>query len=124
MTDQHDLVHRLANPLFKIPKIYRVTVNADLPSGLEYIFSSGTLVLRSEKTACLPANYTQLGPREATLAIFEGRYHQVRRMFAAAANVSVVTLHRTHFGPWNLQNLQFGQWIHLLRAEIEKYTNN
>jgi len=56
-----------------------------------------------------------LGPRQAELAIGEGRYHQVRRMFAAVGN-HVVTLDRIAIGGLTLDALPSGAW-RLLQAE-------
>jgi 16S rRNA pseudouridine516 synthase len=55
------------------------------------------LQLENEKTPCLPASLEVLSEREAVLTITEGRYHQVRRMFAAVGN-HVVALHRLSIG--------------------------
>ncbi|MEJ1972793.1 MAG: pseudouridine synthase [Lacunisphaera sp.] len=83
LTDQSELVHRLTSPRHKVPKVYRATLDADLPAGLAEIFAAGTLVLTGEKEACAPAALHVLGPREAELTLTEGKYHQVRRMFAS-----------------------------------------
>jgi 16S rRNA pseudouridine516 synthase len=59
-----------------------------------------------------------LGDREARLTISEGRYHQVRRMFAAVGN-HVQTLHREAIGPLSLGDLPEGEWRLLTAAERE-----
>ena len=79
------------------------------PDDVEF-FAAGTLRLEGEDAPCLPARYEALGPREAFLTLTEGRYHQVRRMFAAAAGTTVLTLHRDRFGPLELGELPAGQW--------------
>jgi 16S rRNA pseudouridine516 synthase len=109
LTDQSALVHRLTSPKHKVPKVYHATLDRDLPAGLAGIFAAGTLVLKGEDTPCAPAGLQVLGPREAELTLTEGRYHQVRRMFASQG-CEVLTLHRRRFGPLELGDLPAGQW--------------
>ena len=73
------------------------------------MFASGTLMLESETTPLLPAELEVLGPRRARLTLHEGRYHQVRRMFAAVGN-HVDALHRERIGGLTLGDLPEGQW--------------
>ncbi len=112
LTDQSELVHRLTSPRHKVPKVYRATLDADLPAGTAALFASGTLLLNDEKKPCAPAALTILSPREAEVTLIEGRYHQVRRMFASQGS-GVLTLHRTRFGPLDLSDLRTGQWREL-----------
>jgi 16S rRNA pseudouridine516 synthase len=56
-----------------------------------------------------PAALEALGPRQARLVLTEGRYHQVRRMFAAVGN-HVDALHRSRIGGLTLGDLAPGQW--------------
>lgn len=112
ITDQSELVHRLTSPKHKVPKVYRATVNRDLPAGLIPLFGSGTLMLPDEATPCAPAELKIISPRQAELVLTEGRYHQVRRMFASQGH-EVVTLHRSGFGPLELGDLPAGQWREL-----------
>lgn len=109
MTDQGSLVQRFTSPKRSVEKVYRATVDSDLDPELPDIFSSGTLMLRGEITPCLPAKLDIVGPREGLLTITEGRYHQVRRMFASQG-WDVLTLHRERFGPYDLTGLEPGQW--------------
>jgi 16S rRNA pseudouridine516 synthase len=112
LTDQSPLVHRLTSPKHKVPKVYRATVDRDLSSELVPLFASGTLLLDGEKAPCAPAALRLIGPREAELTLTEGRYHQVRRMFAAVG-ATVLTLHRARFGALELGGLTPGQWREL-----------
>ncbi|HEX2854643.1 MAG TPA: pseudouridine synthase [Opitutaceae bacterium] len=112
LTDQSALVHRLTSPKHKVPKVYRATVDRDLDEKLIPLFASGTLLLEDEKSPCAPAQLAINGPREATLTLTEGRYHQVRRMFAAGG-ATVLTLHRERFGELALGDLALGQWREL-----------
>ena len=112
LTDQSELVHRLTSPKHKVPKVYRATLNADLKPEWIPLFASGTLVLKDEKEPCAPAELRIVSPREAELTLTEGRYHQVRRMFASLG-AEVLTLHRARFGVLDLGTLAPGQWREL-----------
>jgi 16S rRNA pseudouridine516 synthase len=118
LTDQSELVHRLTSPKHKVPKVYRATLDSDLPTGLAGIFSAGTLVLKGETAPCVPAELHGLGPREAELTLTEGKYHQVRRMFASQG-CEVLTLHRPRFGHLDLGDLPAGQWRELPLTEFD-----
>jgi 16S rRNA pseudouridine516 synthase len=112
LTDQSELVHRLTSPKHKVPKVYRATVNAGLSPTLVPLFASGALLLKDEKNPCAPAKLKILSPREAELTLTEGRYHQVRRMFASQG-IEVLALHRARFGHLELGDLRPGQWREL-----------
>lgn len=112
LTDLSPLVHRLTSPKHKVPKVYRATVDRDLSPDLSAQFASGTLLLDGEDAPCAPATLNLLSAREAELTLTEGRYHQVRRMFAASG-ATVLTLHRARFGPLELGDLPAGQWREL-----------
>jgi 16S rRNA pseudouridine516 synthase len=112
LTDQSPLVHRLTSPKHKVPKIYHATVDRDLSPDLVPLFASGTLLLAGETSPCAPAMLTLLSAREAELTLTEGRFHQVRRMFAAGG-AHVLTLHRARFGSLELGDLPAGQWREL-----------
>jgi 16S rRNA pseudouridine516 synthase len=109
LTDLSPLVHKLTSPKHKVPKVYRATVDRDLTPDLIARFASGTLLLDEEKEPCAPAALTILSPREAELTLTEGRYHQVRRMFAACGS-TVLTLHRARFGDLALDDIAPGTW--------------
>ena len=112
LTDVPPLVHRLTSPKHKVPKIYRATLDRDLTPELIPLFAGGTLLLDGEQEPCAPATLKLLAPREAELTLTEGRYHQVRRMFAAVGT-TVLTLHRARFGDLGLGDLPAGQWREL-----------
>ena len=113
LTDQSQLVHRLTSPKHKVPKVYRATLERDVPSAaaaaMAATFASGALMLAEEKEACRPAELRWRSPREAELTVVEGRYHQVRRMFASQGCI-VLALHRERFGSLTLGDLKPGEW--------------
>jgi len=112
LTDLSPLVHRLTSPKHKVPKVYRATLDRDPAPGLVDLFASGTLLLEQEDTPCAPATLKLQAPREAEVTLTEGRYHQVRRMFAATGT-TVLALHRARFGQLELGDLPAGQWREL-----------
>jgi 16S rRNA pseudouridine516 synthase len=112
LTDQSPLVHRLTSPKRKVAKVYRATLDADLSPEIEVGFASGTLMLPGEKEPCAPATLKIASPREAEVTLTEGRYHQVRRMFAVFG-ATVLALHRERFGPLDLGDLKPGAWREL-----------
>jgi 16S rRNA pseudouridine516 synthase len=112
LTDQSQLVHRLTSPKHKVPKVYRATLDHPVSEHLIPLFGSGTLRLEEEPTPCAPAQLVITGDREAELTLTEGRYHQVRRMFAACG-ITVLTLHRTTFGPLSIEGVGSGGWREL-----------
>ncbi|MFZ5497195.1 MAG: pseudouridine synthase [Verrucomicrobiota bacterium] len=117
LTDRSELVHRLTSPRHKVPKVYRATLAADLPAELAELFAAGTLVLKGEDAPCAPGELRVTGLREAELTLTEGRYHQVRRMFASQG-CEVRTLHRTRFGHLELGDLPAGRWRELPLEEF------
>lgn len=117
LTDDGDLLHRLTSPKHHVPKTYDVTLARPLTGDEGELFASGTLLLRSETTPLLPAVLEATGDRSARLTITEGRYHQVKRMFAATGN-HVESLHRSAVGGLGLGDLPEGQWRFLTADEV------
>ena len=109
LTDDGQLLHRIIAPKSRLPKVYLATLAQDLRGDEAALFAAGTLMLDGEKTALLPAELDVLDARRARLTLHEGRYHQVRRMFAAVGN-HVDALHRERVGGLTLGDLPDGQW--------------
>lgn len=116
LTDDGALAHRITSPKRHVPKTYEVTLARNLTGGEGAVFASGTLILRSEKTPLAPAELVVTGERTARITITEGRYHQVKRMFASVGN-HVERLHRAAIGALALGDLPEGQWRILSPAE-------
>ena len=116
-TDDGTLLHRLISPKSNLPKTYEATLARPLEGHEAALFAAGTLVLRGEDKPCLPARLEVTGAHTAALTLTEGRYHQVRRMFAAAGN-HVEALHRSRFGPMTLDGLKEGTWRALTPQDI------
>lgn len=119
MTDDGQLLHRIISPRSGVPKVYEAELAQDLRGDEVQLFAAGTLVLESETTPLAPAHLAILAPRRARLTITEGRYHQVRRMFAATGN-AVTALQRVAIGGLSLDELALepGQWCALDAARV------
>ena len=111
-TDDGALNHRLTSPRSKLPKTYRATLAADVDDRTMSMFTEGLILAEGERTSFAPAALTVLAPRTVELSITEGRYHQVRRMFAAIGN-HVVTLQRIAIGRLTLGDVAEGTWREL-----------
>lgn len=109
MTDDGALLHRITSPKSHLPKVYEATLATELRGDEAALFAAGTLVLDGEKDALAAATLELLSPRVARITTIEGRYHQVRRMFAAVGN-HVEALRRTRIGGLELGALAAGEW--------------
>ena len=109
MTDDGALLHRIVSPKSHLSKRYDATLANDLRGDEADVFASGTLMLESEDTPLVPAMLEVRDPRHASVLLTEGRYHQVRRMFAAVGN-HVDALHRSAIGGLTLGDLPVGEW--------------
>ena len=118
-TDDGALLHRIISPRAVVPKVYEAELANDLRGDEVALFASGGLMLESETTPLEPAVLDVLGPRRARLTLTEGRYHQVRRMFAATGN-HVVALQRIAIGELTLEGLAPGHWRQLPPDDIAR----
>ena len=120
LTDDGDLLHRVISPKRHVAKVYRATLARPLSGTEGALFASGELVLENEDKPLSPAILEVVSPTEALLTVTEGRYHQVRRMFAAVGN-HVEALHRERMGGLVLpDDLAPGAWRLLTLEEIER----
>ena len=116
LTCDGELNHRLLSPGRHVEKRYRALVEGELEEKDVEAFAAGMDL--GDFTA-QPAKLTILRPSLAEVIIAEGKFHQVKRMFAAVGH-EVLELHRCAFGPLELDPaLQEGQWRELT-AEEEK----
>ena len=97
LTDDGAFLHRVISPRLHVEKRYVARLARPLRGDEGEIFAAGTLMLEGETKPLLPARLEVLGEREARIGVTEGRYHQVRRMFAAVGN-HVEALHRDRLG--------------------------
>jgi 16S rRNA pseudouridine516 synthase len=110
LTDDGELLHRIISPKRHVAKRYLAALARPLEGHEGALFASGELMLEGETKPLLPARLEPLAARQAWLTIEEGRYHQVRRMFAAVGN-HVEALHRDRIGGLDLAaDLAPGAW--------------
>jgi len=116
LTDDGVLNHRLTSPRSHVAKTYRALLAAPLHGDETDRFSSGTLLLAGDTTPLAPATLVVEAERTARLTVTEGRYHQVRRMFAAVGN-HVIALQRIAIGALELSDLTEGSWREVTHDE-------
>ena len=118
LTDDGGLLHRIISPKTHLPKRYRFSLERPLRGDEAEQFASGALVLDGETKPLAPAVLEVMNARAGWLTITEGRYHQVRRMFAAVGN-HVSALHRDRIGRLDLPaDLAPGTFRPLTEAEL------
>ncbi|WP_418139505.1 pseudouridine synthase [Oceanimonas smirnovii] len=115
LTDDGRWSFNITRPEQHCAKVYRVSLRDPLDGGVAERFAQG-LLLQGETRPTQPARVEASGPREALLTITEGRFHQVKRMFAAVGN-RVTGLHREQIGNIRL-NVPAGQWRTLTATEV------
>ena len=117
LTDDGQLQHRITAPKTHLPKSYIAELAQPLRGDEAAIFASGTIMLDGEEMPLRPASLIQISEKLARVVITEGRYHQVRRMFACVGN-HVETLHREKIGQLGLGDLAEGDWRVLTADEL------
>jgi len=118
ITDDGPFLHRVISPRAHVAKRYLATLERPIGEEVRELFASGSLVLEGETDPLAPAVLEMLAPTRAYLTITEGRYHQVRRMFAAVGS-HVTALHRDRIGGLDLPaDLAPGEWRILQPAEV------
>lgn len=119
LTTDGQWLHRITSPKHHLAKRYRVWLARPIENEQLAQLEQGIL-LRSETKPTLPAKTQSIGPQEVLLTLEEGRYHQVKRMFAAVGN-HVERLHREAIGELTLADLAEGQYRELTPAEISLF---
>ncbi len=123
ITDDGQWSHRISSPRKSCFKCYRVDLFSDISAPTKEIFKRGML-LKNDSKATLPATLKLLNSNQCLLSIQEGRYHQIKRMFAAVGN-HVVGLHRLSIGNIALDpQLELGEWRYLNAHEIASVNRN
>ncbi|WP_301098394.1 16S rRNA pseudouridine(516) synthase RsuA [Otariodibacter sp.] len=120
LTDNGQWSHRITSPKYLCDKTYLVTLADPVESNYAQLLSEG-LLLRGEKTLTKPASLEIIDDYNVNLTISEGRYHQVKRMFAALGN-KVIGLHRWKIGDVVLdESLEEGNFRPLTQKEMESF---
>ncbi|HSH12612.1 MAG TPA: 16S rRNA pseudouridine(516) synthase [Desulfurivibrionaceae bacterium] len=112
----------LTDPHRKKPKVYRVGTARPITPETVLRFADG-IWFEYEQLRTSPAELELLGPSLAQVTIYEGRYHQIKRMFQAVGN-RVTSLHREQMGPITLDiDLAPGGYRPLTHPEIRAVTD-
>ena len=122
ITDDGDFAHRILSPKNHIMKTYHATLQRPVTQADIDAFRNG--IELKDGTLCLEAQVKPLDSDEpmAEIKICEGKYHQVKRMFAALGN-KVVYLKRVKMGELCLdESLEEGQCREITAEELELIT--
>ncbi len=98
ITDDGDFAHKMLSPKCHVPKTYQAVLEHGISGEETERFCSGLIL--SDGTRCLPAQLSVLREGDAPLVetvLYEGKFHQVKRMFEAVGN-RVVSLKRIKIG--------------------------
>ena len=118
LSDDGVLIHRLTSPKWHVPKVYRVDcAEAVTPAQVAALLAG--VVLHDDPAPVRASACVVSGERQLMLTLTQGRYHQVKRMVAAAGN-AVLALHRCRIGALALpDDLAPGQWAWVDPAALE-----
>lgn len=120
ITDDGQWSHRITSPKQQCPKVYHAWLAEPVTENDITAFAQG-LQLKGETTLTAPAVLEIINEREALVHVHEGRYHQVRRMFAAVGN-RVEQLHREQVGALTLDtDLAPGDYRALSAEEVSLF---
>ena len=116
LTNDGDLAHRIITPKKHVSKRYRAEVDGRLDEADAAAFAGG--IVLADGTKCLPAVLEPTGPCAGYVTVYEGKYHQVKRMFAARGK-TVTALHRERIGALALDPaLKPGEFRELRAEEL------
>lgn len=121
ITDDGEFAHNILSPRHHVPKTYEAGLDGPIGENELSVLAQG--VVLGDGTKCRPAKLTVLQSGERPLiqiVIVEGRYHQIKRMFAAVGR-RVLTLKRTKIGGLALDpSLKEGDCIAISPSNLEK----
>ncbi|GJE19412.1 pseudouridine synthase [Methylobacterium marchantiae] len=118
LTDDGALLHRVISPKSNVAKRYRVALDRPLKGDEGMVLGSGSMLLDGEDKPLLPVELEVEDETHVVVTLHEGRYHQVRRMFAALGN-HVTALHRDRIGGLTLPaDLEAGEYRILTEADV------
>lgn len=117
LSDDGDFLHRITAPRTHTAKVYEVALERPLRGDEQGMFEAGGMMLDGEREALLPVEVEVLDLQNVRMTLYEGRYHQVKRMWEQVGN-KVVRLHRSRIGPLSLEGLAEGRWRELSEAEL------
>lgn len=108
LTNDGDLANQLTHPRYAKTKIYQVTLDKPLAPLHQQMINDIGVQLDDGSSRLTLAKQDDVG-QAWQVTMQEGRNRQIRRTFAALG-YNVTTLHRTHFGPYQLQSQKHGEY--------------
>ncbi len=118
ITNDGEFAHKVISPKSGIPKVYKVTLDDDIPASAVRKFADG--ITLADGTKCLPAEL-KIGENrnECLVTIYEGKYHQIKRMFGTVG-LGVNELHRKSVGNLKLDSsLKEGEFRLISELEVK-----
>ncbi|TFW21056.1 pseudouridine synthase [Duganella callida] len=118
MSDDGAFIHAQSSPKRHVPKIYQATTAEPVTEGLVQQLLSG-VQLHDEPAPLAAQTCIQRGEHQLEIVLEQGKYHQVKRMLAAAGN-HCSALHRSAIGGLELSALGLaeGEWCYLNDAQL------
>lgn len=121
MSDNGQFIHQCTSPKKVVPKVYEVTTKHAIDDAQISALRQG-VQLNDEPAPIAAAACERVSDHLLRLTVTEGKYHQVKRMVAAASN-RVVALHRVAIGGFELPaSLEPGEWMWLDDKDLERLT--
>ena len=116
LTNDGDLAHKLISPKYHVDKVYEVEVDKKLDTKLIEVFKQG-IELDGEMT--LPAELVIINDKHAELTLYQGKFHQVKRMFKKFG-YNVLSLNRKAFAFLTVEDLKIGEHRELTFKEEQR----
>ncbi len=118
MSDDGPFIHRQSSPKYHVPKVYVATTHDPVTPELVEQLRSG-VKLHDEPTPLAAVSCRMIDSHQIEIVLEQGKYHQVKRMLAAAEN-HCVALHRAQIGELKLTDLDLagGEWCYLNEAQL------
>lgn len=116
LTNDGKLTHQLISPKSEVPKVYMATLDGKVTADLIAPFAVGFTI--NDEFVTLPATLEIIDDNTARVSVIEGKYHQIKRMFAAFG-LKVISLHRERFGPLDVFDLKIGEYRKLTKNEVK-----
>jgi len=118
MSDDGPFIHAQSSPKRHVPKVYQATTAEPVTPALVQQLLSG-VQLHDEPAPLAAVHCVQTGSHGIEIVLEQGKYHQVKRMLAAAGN-HCASLHRSAIGRLELSSLGIaeGEWCYLTPEQL------
>jgi 16S rRNA pseudouridine516 synthase len=119
MSDDGPFIHAQSSPKRHVPKVYQATTAEPVTESLVQKLLAG-VQLHDEPAPLKAVSCVQRGEHQLEIVLEQGKYHQVKRMLAAADN-HCNALHRSQIGGLTLESLGLkeGEWCFLEREQLD-----